>query len=170
MREYERFATTVANAFLAPRDRRATSARWRGRGGAGSRSCSRTAARRPVAEAAREPVRQLLSGPAAGLRAALAAARACGFRSALTLDVGGTSTDCALLGAGEAGADGLPRRRAREVGGVPVLLPTLDVHTVGAGGGSIARVDEGGLLQRGTRQARAPTPVPPAMAAAVPPP
>ncbi len=154
IREYERFATVCANAFLAPRIAGylgALAAARRGRievvlshGGTA-----------PLARAAREPVRQLLSGPAAGLRAALAAARACGFGTALTLDVGGTSTDCALLGAREAGGDGLPRRRAREVGGIPVLLPALDVHTVGAGGGSIARVDAGGLLHVGPGSAGA---------------
>lgn len=154
IREYERFATTVANAALQPRvagylDAIAAAGRWPlevvlSHGGTA-----------PAAQAAREPVRQLLSGPAAGLRAALTAARECGFATALTLDVGGTSTDCALLGAGDAGEDGLPRRRAREVAGVPVLLPTLDVHTVGAGGGSIARCDSGGLLCVGPESAGA---------------
>jgi N-methylhydantoinase A len=108
----------------------------------------------PVRLAAEEPVRQLLSGPAAGLRAALAAARACGFEAALTLDVGGTSTDCAFLGGRDTGEDGLPRRRGREVAGFPVLCPTLDVHTVGAGGGSIARL-EGGVLRVGPESAGA---------------
>src|SRR6185295_9383488 len=89
----------------------------------------------PPAAAAREPVRQLLSGPAAGLSAAARVARASGYERALTLDVGGTSTDVAFLE-----GDELPRRRAREIGGFPVLLPMLDVHTVGAGGGSIAWV------------------------------
>ncbi len=154
VREVERFATTVANAFLAPRVARYLGALARSRRGRIEVVLSHGGTA-PVADAAREPVRQLLSGPAAGLRAALAAARACGHAAALTLDVGGTSTDCALLGAGETGADGLPRRRARDVGGVPVLLPTLDVHTVGAGGGSIAFVDAGGLLQVGPGSAGA---------------
>lgn len=154
IREYERFATTVANAFLLPRVTRYLHALA---GDPGDRweivlSHGGTA---PLDRAAREPVRQLLSGPAAGLRAALAAARANGFATALTLDVGGTSTDVALLGAADAGADGLPRQRAREVAGVPVLLPALDVQTVGAGGGSIARVDEGGVLRVGPQSAGA---------------
>jgi len=154
IREYERFATTAANAYLVPRIRtylRRIAAATRGNveivlshGGTA-----------PIAQAAEEPVRQLLSGPAAGLRAALAAARACGHRAALTLDVGGTSTDCAFLGGRDTGEDGLPRRRSREVAGVPVLLPTLDVHTVGAGGGSIARIDSGGVLQVGPESAGA---------------
>jgi N-methylhydantoinase A len=154
IREYERFATTAANAFLAPRVSGYLGALARARRGRIDVVLSHGGTA-PVAVAASEPVRQLLSGPAAGLRAALDAARACGFGTALSLDVGGTSTDCALLGAGDAGADGLPRRRAREVGGVPVLLPTLDVHTVGAGGGSIASVDAGGVLHVGPESAGA---------------
>lgn len=154
IREYERFATTCANAFLEPLVHAyldAIAARHTGplevvlsHGGTA-----------PASRAAREPVRQLLSGPAAGLRAALAAVRACGFETALTLDVGGTSTDCAFLGGASAGADGLRRTRGREVAGVPVLLPALDVHTVGAGGGSIAHVDAQGVLQVGPRSAGA---------------
>jgi N-methylhydantoinase A len=148
VREYERFATTVTNAYLMPRIAgylgglaRGTPARLEivlSHGGTA-----------PPALAAREPVRQLLSGPAAGLAAAWQAARACGFERALTLDVGGTSTDCAYV------AGVLPRRRARELAGFPLLLPVLDVHTVGAGGGSIARVDAGGLLHVGPESAGA---------------
>ena len=148
VREYERFATTVTNAYLMPRI-----AGYLGGLARGTRarleivlSHGGTA---PPALAAREPVRQLLSGPAAGLAAAWQVARACGFERALTLDVGGTSTDCAYV------AGALPRRRARELAGFPLLLPVLDVHTVGAGGGSIARVDAGGLLQVGPESAGA---------------
>jgi len=148
IREYERLSTTVLNAYLRPRVGRYLAALRRGTPARLDvvQSHGGTA---PAAEAAREPVRQLLSGPAAGLVAARDVARACGFAEALTLDVGGTSTDCAFL-AGE-----LPRRRAREVAGFPVLLPLLDVHTVGAGGGSIASRDETGLLQVGPESAGA---------------
>lgn len=148
VREYERLATTVTNAYLMPRIAgylgglaRGTPARLEivlSHGGTA-----------PPALAAREPVRQLLSGPAAGLAAAWQVARACGFERALTLDVGGTSTDCAYV------AGTLPRRRARELAGFPLLLPVLDVHTVGAGGGSIAHVDAGGLLHVGPASAGA---------------
>ena len=148
LREFERFATTITNAYLEPRVARYLEALARG-----------TAARveivlshggtAPARRAAREPVRQLLSGPAGGLRAARDAARACGFERALTIDVGGTSTDCAYV------EGDLPRRRGREVAGFPVLLPILDVHTIGAGGGSIASVDTGGLLAVGPRSAGA---------------
>jgi N-methylhydantoinase A len=148
VREYERFATTVTNAYLAPRV--AGYLRELERGTRASLeivlSHGGTA---PVDRAAREPVRQLLSGPAAGLRAAHEAARACGFARALTLDVGGTSTDCAYV------ERDLPRRRAREVAGFPVQLPVLDVHTVGAGGGSIAAVDAAGWLTVGPASAGA---------------
>jgi N-methylhydantoinase A len=148
VREYERLSTTVVNAYLAPRV--ASYLRRLARGTAGSvevvLSHGGTA---PIALAAREPVRQLLSGPAAGLAAARAVARRAGFERALTLDVGGTSTDCAFV-------DGaLPRRRAREVAGFPIQLPMLDVHTIGAGGGSIARLDAGGLLHVGPQSAGA---------------
>jgi N-methylhydantoinase A len=147
-REYERLATTVTNAYLAPRV-----AGYLGRLARGTRArlevvLSHGGTATP-AVAAREPVRQLLSGPAAGLKAARDVARACGWEAALTIDVGGTSTDCAFF-------DGeLPRRRGRDVAGLPVLLPLLDVHTVGAGGGSIARVEEGGLLCVGPASAGA---------------
>jgi N-methylhydantoinase A len=148
VREYERFATTVTNAYLEPRV--AGYVRELARGTRASLeivlSHGGTA---PPDRAAREPVRQLLSGPAAGLRAAHEAARACGFSRALTLDVGGTSTDCAYV------ERDLPRRRAREVAGFPVQLPVLDVHTVGAGGGSIASVDRDGWLSVGPASAGA---------------
>jgi N-methylhydantoinase A len=148
VREFERFATTVANAYLMPRVSTYLRALAAGTAADLEIVLSHGGAA-PPRLAALEPVRQLLSGPAAGLEAAAHVARACGMSPALTLDVGGTSTDCAFV------AGDLPRRRAREVAGVPVLLPVLDVHTVGAGGGSIARVDAGGLLQVGPESAGA---------------
>ena len=148
VREFERFATTVANAYLMPRISTYLRALAAGTA-AGLEIVLSHGGAAPPALAAREPVRQLLSGPAAGLEAAAHVARACGMLPALTLDVGGTSTDCAFV------VDELPRRRAREVAGVPVQLPVLDVHSVGAGGGSIARVDAGGLLHVGPESAGA---------------
>lgn len=148
IREYERLSTTVLNAYLGPRVGRYLAALRRGTR-ARLEIVQSHGGTAPAAEAAREPVRQLLSGPAAGLVAAREVAATCGFGEALTLDVGGTSTDCAFL-AGE-----LPRRRAREVAGFPVLLPLLDVHTVGAGGGSIASRDATGLLRVGPESAGA---------------
>ncbi len=154
IREFERFATTCANAFLEPQVRRYLEM-LAGQHFGPLEVVLSHGGTAPASRAAGEPVRQLLSGPAAGLRAALSAARACGFDSALTLDVGGTSTDCAFLGGEGAGSDGLPRTRGREVAGIPILLPTLEVHTVGAGGGSIAHVDDQGVLHVGPASAGA---------------
>ena len=148
IREFERFTTTVVNAYLQPRVARYIDELRRACGPRLEIVASHGGGT-PAPEAAREPVRQLLSGPAAGLWAAFRAARDAGFPRALTLDVGGTSTDVAF-------AEGrLPRRRAREIAGFPILLPLLDVHTVGAGGGSIAAIDAGGLLAVGPQSAGA---------------
>ncbi|HEY3215986.1 MAG TPA: hydantoinase/oxoprolinase family protein [Candidatus Eisenbacteria bacterium] len=148
-REYERLSTTVTNAYLGPRVAGYLTRLARG-AAARIEVVQSHGGTVGVVEAAREPVRQLLSGPAAGLAAARDVALGCGYLRALTLDVGGTSTDCAYLDGGE-----LPRRRAREVAGLPVLLPLLDVHTVGAGGGSIARQTRAGLLAVGPESAGA---------------
>jgi N-methylhydantoinase A len=100
--------------------------------------------------AAREPVRTILSGPAGGVVGALRAARAAGFEKIITFDMGGTSTDVALCG-----RDGLRMTNEASVAGLPVAVPVMDIHTVGAGGGSIARVDEGGSLRVGPESAGA---------------
>ena len=101
-------------------------------------------------EAAQHAAFALLSGPAAGVVGAARIAALAGFPNALTFDMGGTSTDvCAITG-------GEPRREhERTVDGFPVRLPTLAVHTVGAGGGSIAWLDSGGALRVGPRSAGA---------------
>src|SRR5205807_9530758 len=93
--------------------------------------------------------RTVLSGPAGGVVGASEAARWSGFESALTFDMGGTSTDVSLW-------DGKLRLTTEaSVDGFPVRTPMLDIHTVGAGGGSIARVDQGGLLRVGPESAGA---------------
>ena len=103
-----------------------------------------------VEDAAVTPALLLLSGPAGGARAAAAVARANGYATALSFDMGGTSTDVCLI------LDGHPTPAAqREVAGLPLRLPSLDVHTIGAGGGSIARVDPGGALMVGPASAGA---------------
>lgn len=103
-----------------------------------------------VHRAAHNSAALLLSGPAAGAVAAAGVAEACGFPDAIAFDMGGTSTDVSLILGGEpALASG------HEVGGLPVRLPSVDIHTVGAGGGSIARIDEGGALVVGPRSAGA---------------
>jgi len=100
--------------------------------------------------AARLPVRTVLSGPSTGVVGAQVTARLAGAYDIITFDMGGTSTDVALMQGGEA-------RLAREavVHGYPIKAPMLDIHTVGAGGGSIAVVDSGGLLKVGPRSAGA---------------
>lgn len=99
--------------------------------------------------AAREPVRTVLSGPAGGLVGASASAAHSGFRKILSFDMGGTSTDVALV-EGEVHPGG-----QAEVAGFPVGVPMLDIHTVGAGGGSLARFDAGGALLVGPESAGA---------------
>lgn len=141
MYEYERAITTVANSYVAPAvrryvrnleqelDRRKVHAHLhilRSDGGLASVEASRNS-----------PVNVLMSGPAGGVAGALWIARQAGYRNLLTLDMGGTSTDVALI------LDGVPRkRRETTVGDVTVRAPSLDVRTVGAGGGSIAHVPE----------------------------
>ena len=101
-------------------------------------------------QAARLPVRTVLSGPSTGVVGAQAVGQQAGFTDLITFDMGGTSTDVALLQAGQC-------RLASEavVHGYPIKAPMLDIHTVGAGGGSIAYVDSGGLLKVGPRSAGA---------------
>jgi N-methylhydantoinase A len=141
MQEYERTLTTVANAAVRPvvgkyvsnlRDRLAVS------GMAGKLSLLRSDGGLMSAEKAEEhPVNILMSGPAGGVTGALWVAKNAGFKNILTLDVGGTSTDVALIENLE------PRRqRTTEVGHLSVRASALDVKTVGAGGGSIAYVPE----------------------------
>ena len=148
MREVERTITTVINAALRPRCR----AYLRGIGDLADEVLVMTSSGGlvPVEDAAELPAALLLSGPAGGVRAGAAAAAANGFRDAVTFDMGGTSTDVCLI------LDGAPAPAAtRDVGGFTVRFPALDVHTIGAGGGSIARVDPGGALVVGPESAGA---------------
>src|SRR6185295_1941954 len=103
-----------------------------------------------IAEAATHPAFALLSGPAAGAVGAAIAARAAGIEKAVSLDMGGTSTDVAVITGGE-----VEHGAERFVGGFPVRLPSVDIQTVGAGGGSIAWRDEGGALRVGPESAGA---------------
>ncbi|MEJ5255498.1 MAG: hydantoinase/oxoprolinase family protein [Acidimicrobiales bacterium] len=147
-REYERTVTTVANAYLRPACRRYL----RGLLDAAGRVLVMTSAGGlvPAEQAAERPASLLLSGPAGGVAAGAAVAVANGFPDAVTFDMGGTSTDVCLVRGGR------PEPAAeREVAGLPVRLPSLDVHTIGAGGGSIARIDAGGALVVGPQSAGA---------------
>lgn len=141
MQEYERTLTTVANAAVRPvvgRYVRNLRERLRGAGMAGKLSLLRSDGGLMSSEKSEEhPVSLLMSGPAGGVTGALWVARNAGFKNILTLDVGGTSTDVALI-------ENLEPRRVRttEVGHLSVRASSLDVKTVGAGGGSIAYVPE----------------------------
>ena len=154
LREYERTCTTVVDAYVGPGlgrylGRLAEESRSLGvdrlrivHSNGGSVGWSATAGR---------SVHSVLSGPAAGVAGALAAAReALGENPRIvTFDMGGTSTDVSLV-------DGKPRRLGEAVvGGVPLQVPMIDVHTIGAGGGSIAWIDPGGALRVGPESAGA---------------
>ena len=148
MREYERAVTTVVNAYLRP----ACRAYLRGLADVADEVLVMTSGGGlvPIAQGADLPAALLLSGPAGGVRAASAIAAACGHPDAISFDMGGTSTDVCLV------RDGVPEPAGeRSVGGLPIRLPSLDVHTIGAGGGSIARLDPGGALAVGPRSAGA---------------
>jgi N-methylhydantoinase A len=154
-REYERTSTVVINAYLQPvmqnyleslesrASRRSAAARSRifvmqSSGGITS-----------LAAAAREPVRTVLSGPAGGVVGAAAVAARSGFDRIIAFDMGGTSTDVALVDREiRAGSQA-------EIAGLPIGVPMLDIHTVGAGGGSIARFDVAGALRVGPESAGA---------------
>ncbi len=148
-REYERTSTTVLNAYVAP-----VMDRYLGRLDAESGAervtiMGSNGGALPIARARREPVHTVLSGPAGGVVGALAWAKRAGHDSILSFDMGGTSTDVSLC-------PGRPlRTREFSIGSQPAAIPVLDIHTVGAGGGSIARVDAGGALRVGPRSAGA---------------
>lgn len=152
-REFERTSTTVLNAYVSPLMTRYLDALEAGL------AQRETAAGHPLwimqssggildaATARREAVRTLLSGPAAGVAGAFHVARLAGYDHVITFDMGGTSTDVSL-------ADGAIRRTSEgSIEGWPVRVPMLDIHTVGAGGGSVAWVDAAGVLRVGPASA-----------------
>jgi N-methylhydantoinase A len=154
LREVERTSTAALNAYVAPRMQRYLGSLERRLGSAGlipdvevMRSGGGTFTTRI---AVREPVHTLLSGPAAGAWGAAALGTAVGVDDLIALDVGGTSTDVTLITGGRPAttADG-------QVGGLPFAVTTTDIHTIGAGGGSLAWRDAGGALRVGPRSAGA---------------
>lgn len=153
-REFERMSTAVVNAYLGPVMRRYINRLAERLVGLGLEAAPHlTQSNGGVIgfeQAARLPVRTVLSGPSTGVVASQAVGRLAGIGNLITFDMGGTSTDVALL------QDGNPRLTSEsEVHGYPIKAPMLDIHTVGAGGGSIAYVDSGGLLKVGPRSAGA---------------
>jgi N-methylhydantoinase A len=154
LREYERTLTTVANGYVQPQVKKYVqnlSDRLAQGGVAGELAILRSDGGLQAASAAvAAPVTMLMSGPAGGVTGAVWVAEQCGHRDLITFDMGGTSTDVALVLGGE------PQPAAeREVAGYPIRLPSGDVHTIGAGGGSIARLDAGGALVVGPESAGA---------------
>lgn len=170
-REFERLSTVVINAYLAPlmgAYLRSLETRMRHnvRGGSAAESAiqhqypvSYTQSRifvmqsnggiSTASRAAKQPVRTILSGPAGGVVASARLAQNLGLKRAVSFDMGGTSTDVCLL-------DGPPRTtNETSLAGLPVAVPVLDVHSVGAGGGSLARIDAGGALRVGPESAGA---------------
>jgi len=152
-REYERAATTEVDAALSPllgRYLRRLAERTRAAGLPEPAIMQSSGGLADVASAAAHAARTVLSGPAGGAAGAAFAARAAGVERALCLDMGGTSADVCLVHDGAVAETG-----ASEIAGRPIALPALDVHTVGAGGGSIAWRDAGGALRVGPRSAGA---------------
>jgi N-methylhydantoinase A len=153
LREYERASTTAIDAYLGPVVSGYLEALGRAAAAAGfpeplvMRSSGGVAT---LGEAAAHPAVAVVSGPAAGVVGAARAAGAAGDEDAISLDMGGTSTDVCLIRNGEAG-----RSAEREVGGLPLRLPTVDLKTVGAGGGSIVWLDSGGAVRVGPESAGA---------------
>jgi N-methylhydantoinase A len=161
-REYERTSTVVVNAYLQPlmqsymeriSERAKRYAEGLQPGGAGKQMQPRIFVMQSnggitaLQSAAREPVRTILSGPAGGLVGAAATSARSGFQKILSFDMGGTSTDVAAV-QGE-----IRTASQAEVAGLPVGVPMLEIHTVGAGGGSLARFDAGGALRVGPESA-----------------
>lgn len=154
MREFERFSAVAANAYVLP-----VMARYVGLLTDAIKARHQATSFYTVAShggllssqaVRREPVRTILSGPAAGVAAAVHLANATGMRNLITYDMGGTSTDVALVADAQ-----FPLKRETLVDGLVIRLPQLDIHTVGAGGGSVAELDDGGSLQVGPESAGA---------------
>jgi N-methylhydantoinase A len=154
LREVERTSTVALNAYVAPRMRRYLASLSDRLEEAGSRipvEVMRSGGGTLTARvASREPIHTLLSGPAAGAWGAAALGAAVGASDLIAFDVGGTSTDVTLIAAGR------PATTAEgEIDGLPFAVTTTDIHTIGAGGGSLAWRDAGGALRVGPRSAGA---------------
>ena len=148
-REYERTSTTVINAYLAPlmsRYLRQLTERVPNNSLRVMQSNGGTVRAETAAEA---PVRTILSGPAGGVVGAFHVAKACGYLQIITFDMGGTSTDVSLF------EDEIKVTHESQIDGMPIGIPMIDIHTVGAGGGSIAELDAGGALKVGPESAGA---------------
>ena len=153
-REFERFATTTVNASLMPVMDRYLERFERGVAdlgiGIAPRVMQSNGGAVTAAAVRRLPVNTFFSGPAGGVVGCVGLGAELGIANLITFDMGGTSTDVCLIRDGEAA-----KKDLREMGGFPVRTRTIDIHTIGAGGGSIAWVDAGGLLKVGPQSAGA---------------
>ena len=148
-REYERTSTTVVNAYVAPMMSRYLGRLMQEAEAHRVTIMGSNGGALPVQRAVREPVHTILSGPAGGVVGASAWARRSGYERVVTFDMGGTSTDVSLCPGGPL------HTREFEIDGSPIAIPVIDIHTVGAGGGSLARPDAGGALKVGPQSAGA---------------
>lgn len=148
-REYERTSTTVVNAYLIPRMGEYLTRLRESLPRARLRVMQSSGGAITAAAASASPVRTIVSGPAGGVVGAFHVARLSGYPRIVTFDMGGTSTDVALCD------KGISMTHEAQVDGMPIGIPMIDIHTVGAGGGSIARLDPGGALRVGPESAGA---------------
>ncbi|TVQ57358.1 MAG: hydantoinase/oxoprolinase family protein [Rhodobacteraceae bacterium] len=155
-REFERFTTTLINGFVGPKVRRyVTDLEERLQGAGHAADLHIMASNGGVATAAmvsEKPILTLLSGPAAGVLGGAWSGALSGRKSLITFDVGGTSADIGIVADGRFG-EASPRDTW--IAGFPVMAPMIDIHTIGAGGGSIAHRDAGGAFRVGPRSAGA---------------
>lgn len=147
-REYERTSTTVINAYLAPIMSRYLRS-LQERAGSPLRVMQSNGGAVHAQAASESPVKTILSGPAGGVVGAFHVAEISGYSRVITFDMGGTSTDVSLCDGG------IKVTNESHVDGMPVGIPMMDIHTVGAGGGSIAELDPGGALKVGPESAGA---------------
>jgi N-methylhydantoinase A/oxoprolinase/acetone carboxylase beta subunit len=148
-REFERWSTTVVNAYVTPLMASYLTRLEHGLPGKSLRIMQSNGGSLSALRASTAAVQTILSGPAAGVVGAQAIGNASGYSRLITFDMGGTSTDVSLIN-GEIGTT-----TDSTVGDFPVRLPVLDIHTVGAGGGSVVFIDSGGSLRVGPRSAGA---------------
>jgi N-methylhydantoinase A len=148
-REFERFSTTLANSALQPVMQKYMAQLQHYLQDLPCRLMQSNGGSLQANAVARLPVRCVLSGPAGGVLGAQAIAKKSGIQKLLTFDMGGTSTDVALID------HRLPLRSDMILNQIPIALPMLDIHTVGAGGGSLVKLDAGGALSVGPQSAGA---------------
>ena len=148
-REYERTSTTVINAYVSTKTTRYLAGITQQTGNDNLRIMQSNGGSISAQTAMRESVRTILSGPAGGVVGAYQIGKIAGYDKLITFDMGGTSTDVALID------NGLSLTLDARIADYPVMVPMIDIHTVGAGGGSIASIDAGGSLSVGPESAGA---------------